>query len=138
MEEPDPKNAETDLLEGILRISIGGDDRGLSIQQNPIDENPLLAADEDDEDETTSSDTTDSEDIPPGPEFRLVRRDDPEAYTFNTPQYSAHKLPKDVVDASLNASADGEGGAGLREFMTQWRDIVARQEGEGEGDERPA
>ena len=30
------------------------------------------------------------------PEFRLVDRDDPEAYNFNTPQYSAHKLPKDV------------------------------------------
>ena len=58
------------------------------------------------------------------PEFRLVKRDDPEAYNFNTPQYSAHKLPKDVVDAS----ADGE--AGLREFMGTWREIVARQEKE--------
>lgn len=62
------------------------------------------------------------------PEFRLVNRDDPEAYSFNTPQYSAHKLPKDVVDAS----ADGE--AGLRDFMGTWREIVARQEKEdGEG-----
>ena len=58
--------------------------------------------------------------------FRLVRRDDPEAYSFNTPQYSAHKLPKEVVDAGV----DGEGG--LREFMGQWRDIVARQERENE------
>ena len=58
------------------------------------------------------------------PEFRLVKWDDPEAYNFNTPQYSAHKLPKDVVDAS----ADGE--AGLREFMGTWREIVARQEKE--------
>ncbi|KAG9534427.1 D123-domain-containing protein, partial [Aureobasidium melanogenum] len=33
------------------------------------------------------------------PEFRLIRKDDPEAYSFNTPQYSAHKLPRDVVDA---------------------------------------
>ena len=58
------------------------------------------------------------------PEFRLINRDDPEAYSFNTPQYSAHKLPKDVVDASN----DGE--AGLREFMGTWREIVAKQERE--------
>jgi hypothetical protein len=56
------------------------------------------------------------------PEFRLVGRNDPEAYNFNTSQYSAHKLPKDVVDASL------EGEAGLRDFMGQWREIVAAQE----------
>lgn len=48
------------------------------------------------------------------PEFRLVKRDDPEAYGFATPQYSAHKLPKDVVDASRG----GEGQ--LREFALQW------------------
>jgi hypothetical protein len=49
------------------------------------------------------------------PEFRLVRRDDPEAYGFSTPQYSAHKLPKDVVDAT-----GGEGN--LREFAMQWKE----------------
>ncbi|KAH9874874.1 hypothetical protein J1614_004361 [Plenodomus biglobosus] len=48
------------------------------------------------------------------PEFRMVRRDDPEAYGFSTPQYSAHKLPRDVVDASMG----GEGQ--LREFAHQW------------------
>ena len=55
------------------------------------------------------------------PELRLVKRDDPEAYSFNTPQFSAHKLPKDVVDAS------GNGEAALREFICQWRDILNRQ-----------
>ncbi|KAF2688564.1 D123-domain-containing protein [Lentithecium fluviatile CBS 122367] len=50
------------------------------------------------------------------PEFRLVGRDDPEAYGFTTPQYSAHKLPKDVVDASRG----GEGN--LREFALQWQE----------------
>lgn len=50
------------------------------------------------------------------PEFRLVRRDDPEAYGFTTPQYSAHKLPKDVVDASR------DGGGGMREFAMQWQE----------------
>ena len=56
------------------------------------------------------------------PEFRLVNRDDPEAYAFNTPRYSAHKMPKDVVDAS------GGGEAGLREFMGRWREIMREQE----------
>lgn len=58
------------------------------------------------------------------PEFRLVGRNDPEAYSFNTPQYGAHKMPKDVVDAS------GDGEAGLREFMGRWREIVREQEEE--------
>lgn len=56
------------------------------------------------------------------PEIRLVKHDDPEAYNFSTSQYSAHKLPKDVVDASI------DGGAGLVEFMGRWREIVASQE----------
>ena len=58
------------------------------------------------------------------PEFRVVNRDDPEAYSFNTPQYSAHKLPKDVFDASV------EGEAGLRDFMGTWRELVKQQEQE--------
>ena len=59
-----------------------------------------------------SGEDTDDDDIEEiwQPEFRIVRRDDPEAYGFTTPQYSAHKLPKDVVDASR------EGGGGMREF----------------------
>jgi len=52
------------------------------------------------------------------PEFRLVRKDDPEAYSFASPQYSAHKLPKDVVDASLS----GEGG--MRELADQWKRML--------------
>lgn len=67
------------------------------------------------------SDEHDGEDIFT-PEFRLVNRDDPEAYAFNTPRYSAHKMPKDVVDAS------GGGEAGLREFMGRWREIMREQE----------
>lgn len=56
------------------------------------------------------------------PEFRLVERNDPGAFNINTSQYSAHKLPRDVVDASV----DGE--AGIRDFMVRWREIVAAQE----------
>ncbi|KAJ5669321.1 Cell division cycle protein [Penicillium macrosclerotiorum] len=58
------------------------------------------------------------------PEFRLIKVDDPEAYSFNTPQYSAHKVPKDVVDASL------AGPGGMSEFMGKWQDILKMQEQE--------
>jgi hypothetical protein len=57
-------------------------------------------------------------------EFRLVRKNDPEAYSFSTPQYSAHKMPKDVVDASAN------GGDGLREFARDWKDILEKRQRE--------
>lgn len=62
------------------------------------------------------------------PELRLIKKTDPEAYSFSTPQYSAHKLPKDVVDAS-------QSGEGLREFAKDWQDILAqrqRQDAEAE------
>ncbi|KAJ4314563.1 hypothetical protein N0V94_006390 [Neodidymelliopsis sp. IMI 364377] len=68
--------------------------------------------------EASDSEESDEDDIEEiwQPEFRLVRRDDPEAYGFTTPQYSAHKLPKDVVDA-------GSGGEGMmREFAMQWQE----------------
>jgi hypothetical protein len=58
------------------------------------------------------------------PEFRLVRKDDPEAYAFASPKYSAHKLPKDVVDASAGGSSQ------LREFAQQWKDMLAQKEQE--------
>ena len=57
------------------------------------------------------------------PELRLVRKTDPEAFGFNAPQYSAHKLPKDVVDASLS-------GEGLREFARDWQNILAKRQRE--------
>lgn len=85
--------------------------------------------DQEDTDSNNESDGDGSEEFIFEPEFRLVRRDDPEAYGFNTPQYSAHKLPKDVVDASA------DGGSGLRDFMGQWREILARQKSEGEAED---
>lgn len=60
--------------------------------------------------------------LPSLPELRLVRRDDPEAYNFSTAQYSAHKLPRDVVDASR------DGGGALREFAERWKEIVREEE----------
>lgn len=56
------------------------------------------------------------------PEIRLVKKDDPEAYSFATPQYSAHKLPRDVVDASRG----GEGA--MREFAEKWKEVLAKAE----------
>lgn len=57
------------------------------------------------------------------PELRLIRKNDPEAHSFATPQYSAHKLPKDVVDASQN-------GEGLREFAREWQTILEQRQKE--------
>ena len=109
--------------EGVIRLSLNG---------NGILSNGAGGLSPQNEDEPTSEEEDEKEeDIDQEfftPVFRLVNRDDPEAYSFNTPQYSAHKLPRDVVDAS----ADGE--AGLREFMGTWREIVARQEREEEED----
>lgn len=79
---------------------------------------------EDGQEESETSDSDDDIEELWQPEFRLVRRDDPEAYGFATPQYSAHKLPKDVVDASRG----GEGN--LREFAQQWQEaqMLAEQQ----------
>jgi D123 len=68
------------------------------------------------------------------PEFRLVARDDPEAYGFTTPQFSAHKLPQEVVEAAH------AGPGGMKEFMGQWQDILEKrfreeQDGSSSGDE---
>lgn len=62
------------------------------------------------------------EDLEFVPEFRVVKRDDPEAYGFNSSKYSAHKMPRDVVDASQ------AGGGVLREFAQGWKEALARQQ----------
>ncbi len=62
------------------------------------------------------------------PEFRLVQRDDPEAYQFSATKYSAHKLPKDVVDASL---APG----GMKDMMEEWKKVMNGQEHETDSEE---
>lgn len=68
------------------------------------------------EDELTTTEEEDEGDFEP--ELRLVEKDDPAAYNFSSPQYSAHKLPKEVVDASAS------GAGGLREFAQQWSEMV--------------
>ncbi|GAO49688.1 hypothetical protein G7K_3834-t1 [Saitoella complicata NRRL Y-17804] len=49
-------------------------------------------------------------------DFRLVHKGD-NVGTFNAPAYSAHRVPKDVVDASS--------GADIAEFAEKWRKLVA-------------
>jgi hypothetical protein len=56
----------------------------------------------------------------PDPEFRLVQRDDPEAYQFGATKYSAHKLPKDVVDAGMTPG-------GMMNMMEEWRRIMDKE-----------
>lgn len=68
---------------------------------------PLSSSDEDE----------DVEEVEWKPEMRLVRKDDPEAYNFSSPQYSAHKLPKEVVDAGMGESS-------MREFAQQWKKMM--------------
>ncbi|KNG48757.1 D123-domain-containing protein [Stemphylium lycopersici] len=100
MEVPDTAPLEETTVR--LKIAQPGDVSDLTPKTNSASEEEDHLSDEDDIEEVWQ------------PEFRLVRRDDPEAYGFTTPQYSAHKLPKDVVDASTG----GEGQ--LREFAMQW------------------
>ena len=56
----------------------------------------------------------------PDPDFRLVQRDDPEAYQFGATKYSAHKLPKDVVDAGMTPG-------GMMNMMEEWRRIMDKE-----------
>lgn len=79
---------------------------------------------------SSSSSSSSLSSLPFIPEFRLVAKDDPEAYSFNTPRYSAHKLPRDVVDAAASGDVEGEGG--LREFVGVWKDVLARRRREEE------
>ena len=94
----------------------------------PNDSTPSMKGDIQDVPETTDS----SSDIQRQPVFRIVGYSDPEAYGFNSSRYSAHKLPRDVVDAS---TGDVEGEGGLRAFMKDWRDIMKRQEADERMDE---
>ena len=79
-------------------------------------ENPAIPPSSSDED--TSHEDEDVEEVVWKPEMRLVRKDDPEAYSFASPQYSAHKLPRDVVDASLG------GESSMREFAENWKGMM--------------
>ncbi|KAL4899638.1 cell division cycle protein [Aspergillus multicolor] len=109
MKDPIGIQEEDDGAEQFVRIPLNGHGNGGQESESESE------GEEEAEAENTEDDT------PLFPEFRLVKRDDPEAYSFTTPQYSAHKLPKEVVDASMT------GPGGMSEFLGQWQDILARQ-----------
>jgi D123 len=52
------------------------------------------------------------------PEFRLVNVDDPETRTMSS-KFSAHKLPKDVVEASLSGELES-----LQDFASRWKGLM--------------
>jgi len=55
-------------------------------------------------------------------ELRLVKKGDPEAYAFASPQHSASKLPREVVQAGLR------GDEAIWEFAVRWKEIVGKME----------
>lgn len=71
--------------------------------------------------ETFDNETGSEDDYVYEPEFRLVERDDPEAYQFTATKYSAHKLPKEVVDASITPEG------GISELMEGWKRALDKQ-----------
>jgi hypothetical protein len=104
------KDPVSDVEEGVVRLSLG---------------NMVEVEEEADTSERTEqseeSEDGEVENVSSLPDFRLVERDDPEAYGFTTPQFSAHKLPREVVDASR------AGPGGMEAFMGQWQEILAKQ-----------
>jgi hypothetical protein len=102
---------EPELEGGFVRLSLR--DGSVGAFATAVEGQQTIVMDEEE------SGDDDAEELPWLPEIRLVKRDDPETYTFNTPLYSAHKLPKDVVDAGMS----GEGG--IRDFLNRWEKIQA-------------
>ena len=103
--------AGTGIEDGMVRLRIGG---GGDAHTGADDD-----GDEAETEEETEEEDDEEEDYEP--ELRLVEKDDPAAYNFSSPQYSAHKLPKEVVDASAS------GAGGLREFAQQWNEMLNRR-----------
>ncbi|KAL9082095.1 MAG: hypothetical protein Q9159_006722 [Coniocarpon cinnabarinum] len=64
-------------------------------------------------------------------ELRLIKRGDPEAFSFSTQQYSAHKLPREVVDAS----SGGYDAEQMRDFSKRWQDLVSKGEAQHQGED---
>lgn len=108
---------DDDLNGGFVRISL----RDGSIMTSDEVTSGVVEDGEKSEDEEEDVEEGDDDLAPFLPEVRLVKKNDPEAYQFSTPQYSAHKVPKDLVDASL------AGPGGMSEFMGKWQEILARQ-----------
>lgn len=99
---------EDSLEEKVVRLRIG--------DQAPREgTEDLRMRDTDSEEEESDVEEIGAETIPV---FRLMPQCNPSGTNINAAPYSAHKLPKDVVDASK------DGPAGMGEFLGQWRDIL--------------
>ena len=117
LQMPEPEESRQRVVRLQLRPEGSEDQNGAGEGQNGID------AEEEDE---SSGDETDEEQLPFDPEFRLVQSDDPEAYQFASTKYSAHKMPKDVVDASMTPS-------GMKEMMDEWKRVMDGEKGGSNG-----
>lgn len=118
MKDPIGFEEEDDGTEGFVRLSLRDGTVMTSSESNgAVDAEPSSSEDEDEDSGAEGDD-----DLAPFlPEVRLIKHNDPEAYAFATPQYSAHKVPKEVVDASL------AGPGGMSEFMGKWHEILQQQ-----------
>lgn len=117
MPEP-PHNDLYESAEGdFVRLSI------TSHQREEVDERAANGEDSEDVSDASSEDDEEADEELWLPELRLVRTTDTEAYNFSTQRYSAHKLPKDVVDAS-------QSGEGLMEFARDWQKILDQRQSE--------
>lgn len=113
---PEPEEPE-DIPEGAFaRVYIGrpGSTENSAPITSIVDDHTAPRESENEEEEKEEEEADEELYLP---ELRLVRKNDPEAYNFSHTQYSAHKLPKDVVDAS-------QSGEGLREFARDWQNIL--------------
>ena len=126
---PDPPEIE-DVEPDFVRLSLNGIPErvrdGLLERMRQAAKDDEEKENDDDSNPAEEEDSSDAEEEIWLPELRLVRKTDPEAFSFNSPQYSAHKLPKDVVDAS-------QSGEGLREFARDWENILAKRQREDAG-----
>jgi D123 len=69
----------------------------------------------------SSDDNDDEEHEEYKTDVRLVEKDDASAYNFSSPQYSAHKLPLEIVEAGLGNLG------GLRELADSLRELTEGQ-----------
>lgn len=118
MDDPPESSQSHPDSDEFVRLSIASSGQAASTTAQEIVEQSRPEDDDSSEDEEADEELW-------LPELRLVRKEDPEAYSFSTPQYSAHKLPKDVVDASAS-------GEGLREFARDWQNLLQKRQAEDE------
>jgi hypothetical protein len=120
MKDPIGIQEEDDGAEEFVRISLHDGSIITSGTAEELDDGDSSSESEEENDDPEKDD----DQAPFLPEFRLIKKDDPEAYAFSSTQYSAHKVPKELVDASL------AGPGGMSEFMGKWHEILKQQEQE--------